>query len=198
MSASSMYYDLRCRRTKTTHQKRVNCLNHAVHWTCGWRRGASVYMLAFLLEADISSIWCLCCNTAYSWLNFHSQFTQRKRCVCRLSEKFGWELFDIECLSTTWGEGYVGEMSRTISGIECQEWSEQWPHPHSYDDVQYFADYSIDSTVELYDVCNYCRNPVTSEHVDARPWCFTMNEDIVKEFCDIPRCKRKTCLFAVG
>jgi len=32
-------------------------MNDAVHWTCGWQRGASVYILAFVLEADISSIW---------------------------------------------------------------------------------------------------------------------------------------------
>ena len=112
--------------------------------------------------------------------------------VCSLSEKIEWETFDTECLSTNWGEDYVGEASRTVSGIECQEWSEQWPHPHSYDDVSFFADYVSDPTVELYDIANYCRNPAMSEWVDARPWCYTTNEEVVKEFCDIPRCKRKS------
>jgi len=113
--------------------------------------------------------------------------------VCHFSEKIDWETFDIECLSTTLGENYVGEISRTISGTECQEWSEQWPHAHSYEDVKHFADYSTDPKVELYDISNYCRNPFISEYVDAQPWCYTTNHDVVKEFCDIPRCKRKTC-----
>jgi len=34
MSASSLYRDLRFRWTETTHQERINILNHAVHWTC--------------------------------------------------------------------------------------------------------------------------------------------------------------------
>jgi len=95
-------------------------------------------------------------------------------------------------MRTSWGQNYVGDVSRTISGIECQDWSEQWPHAHSYDDVKYFADYSSDPDVTLYDVANYCRNPVMSTYVDAQPWCYTTNEEVEKEFCDIPRCKRKT------
>jgi len=54
MSASSEYQYLICRRTEMTHQKRVNSLNHVIHWTCGWRHGASVHLLAFVMEADIS------------------------------------------------------------------------------------------------------------------------------------------------
>jgi len=38
--------------------KRVNSLNQAVRWTCGWRLGASVYVLAFMRDAGILSIWC--------------------------------------------------------------------------------------------------------------------------------------------
>ena len=29
-----------------------------VHWRCGWRHGSSVYVFAFVLETDISSIRC--------------------------------------------------------------------------------------------------------------------------------------------
>jgi len=57
MSASSAYQDLRCRRTEMMHQEQVNGLNQAVHWMCGWRPGASIYVLVFVLEADISSTW---------------------------------------------------------------------------------------------------------------------------------------------
>jgi len=103
-------------------------------------------------------------------------------------------------MSSTWGENYIGDVSRTISGIACQDWSDQWPHAHSYDDVKYFADYWFDSNVQLQDVVNYCRNPAMSAYVDAQPWCYTTNEDIEKEFCDIPRCKRTVhaCLFPVS
>jgi len=58
MSASSAYQDLGCRQIDVMHQERVNSLKHAVYWTCSWRRSASVHLLAFKLEADISSIWC--------------------------------------------------------------------------------------------------------------------------------------------
>jgi len=110
---------------------------------------------------------------------------------CRLSGKIDWETFDGDCMSSSWGQNYVGDASRTLSGIECQHWSEQWPHPHSYDDVKYFADYSADATATLDDVANYCRNPVMSAYVDAQAWCYTTDEEVDKEFCDIPRCKRK-------
>jgi len=111
-------------------------------------------------------------------------------------EKNERETFNDECLSSTWGENYVGAVSRTVSGIACQDWSDQWPHAHSYDDVKYFADYSLNPDVELHDVANHCRNPAMSAYVDAQPWCYTTHEDIEKEFCDIPRCKRESPAFA--
>jgi len=107
-------------------------------------------------------------------------------------------MFDDECMSSAWGDNYIGTVSQTMSGIECQDWSEQWPHAHSYDDVKYFADQSVDPDVKLDDVANYCRNPALSEYVDAQPWCYTTNEEVEKEFCDIPRCKRKTRVFVLS
>ena len=105
------------------------------------------------------------------------------------------ERFDTECLSTTFGENYDGEVSSTVSGTQCQHWSEQWPHPHSYDDAKYFTDSSTDPNVKLDEIANFCRNPIMSDSVDAQPWCYTTNENVVKEFCDIPRCKCKTLAF---
>ena len=113
----------------------------------------------------------------------------RVRCA---PEKIERETFSDECISSTRGEHYIGHINRTISGIACQHWSEQWPHAHSYDDIEYFADYSSNPDVELHDVVNYCRNPVRSAYFDGQPWCFTIDEDVEKEFCDVPRCKRKT------
>jgi len=46
-------------------KKLVKGLSYAVHWTC-----ASVYMLAFVLEADISSIWCKDDVTYYMFDDF--------------------------------------------------------------------------------------------------------------------------------
>jgi len=73
MSTSSAYRDLRCRQTETTHHERVNSLNHAVYWTWGWRRGTSVYVLVFVLEADISRIWCKDDVTYYMFEDFFSE-----------------------------------------------------------------------------------------------------------------------------
>lgn len=33
---------------------------------------------------------------------------------------------------------------------------------------------------------NYCRNPDGSE----RPWCYTTDPQVEREFCDIPNCGR--------
>lgn len=108
-----------------------------------------------------------------------------------MSGATAWETFDTECLSSTTGYDYIGEASRTISRIPCQQWTDQSPHAHSYDDVTYFADYEWDSQIGMDDVASYCRNPAMSEYVDMQPWCYTTSEEVVKEFCDIPRCKRK-------
>jgi len=98
------------------------------------------------------------------------------------------------CLTTPSGEGYVGDVNHTISGIPCQQWSFKQPHGHAYDEINYFADYSMHSSAIVQDVVNYCRNPSVMESVDAQPWCFTTNENVEKEYCDIPRCKGKPLL----
>ena len=98
---------------------------------------------------------------------------------------------DTECLSTPSGEEYMGHSNRTISGISCQRWGEKFPHVHVYDDIKYFPDYSTNPLGYIHDINNYCRNPSLLSSVDAQPWCFTTNQKVEKEYCDIPKCKSK-------
>jgi len=70
MSPSSVYQDLRCWQTETTHEVRANGLNHAIYWMCSWRFDASIYKLACVLKADILSIWCKDNVIYYTFDNF--------------------------------------------------------------------------------------------------------------------------------
>ncbi|XP_023376373.1 hepatocyte growth factor-like protein isoform X4 [Pteropus vampyrus] len=73
------------------------------------------------------------------------------------------------------GEDYRGAVDRTESGRECQRWDLQRPHPHPFEPGK-FLDKHLDD--------NYCRNPDGSE----RPWCYTTDPQVEREFCDLPRC----------
>ncbi|XP_040102886.1 hepatocyte growth factor-like protein isoform X1 [Oryx dammah] len=73
------------------------------------------------------------------------------------------------------GEDYRGSVDRTESGRECQRWDLQHPHPHPFEPSK-FLDKNLDD--------NYCRNPDGSE----RPWCYTTDPQMEREFCDLPRC----------
>ncbi|KAM7064041.1 hepatocyte growth factor-like protein isoform 2-T2 [Molossus nigricans] len=73
------------------------------------------------------------------------------------------------------GEDYRGSVDRTESGRECQRWDLQHPHPHRFEPGK-FLDKHLDD--------NYCRNPDGSE----RPWCYTTDRQVEREFCDIPSC----------
>jgi len=96
-----------------------------------------------------------------------------------------------ECLTTASGKDYTGHQNYTLSRIPCQRWSSKSPHDHAYDDIKYFADYATDPAAIVQDVANYCRNPAVLSSADVQPWCFTTNENIRKEYCNIPRCKGK-------
>jgi len=101
------------------------------------------------------------------------------------------EALDVECLSTPSGEEYIGLINHTFSGIPCQRWGEESPHEHAYNDIKYFADYSTNPLAIIHEINNYCRNPSLLSSVDTHPWCFTTNENVEKEYCDIPMCKSK-------
>lgn len=70
------------------------------------------------------------------------------------------------------GQEYRGTASRTDTGVECGPWS-----------LQVFyrtADYP-----EVIGGHNFCRNPGGRE---SRPWCFTNDQEMKRQLCDVPKC----------
>lgn len=76
------------------------------------------------------------------------------------------------------GEDYRGFVDHTESGTECQRWDLQHPHKHPYHPDKY-PEKGLDD--------NYCRNPDSSE----RPWCYTTDPALEREFCHIRVCKKR-------
>ncbi|XP_003500395.4 hepatocyte growth factor-like protein isoform X3 [Cricetulus griseus] len=83
------------------------------------------------------------------------------------------------------GEDYRGEVDVTESGRECQRWDLQHPHSHPFQPDK-FLDKALND--------NYCRNPDGSE----RPWCYTTDPNIEREFCDLPSCGPNLPLITKG
>ncbi|XP_070534535.1 uncharacterized protein [Ptychodera flava] len=76
---------------------------------------------------------------------------------------------DIECFERYDGRDYMGHISVTETGKTCQSWNVQTPHRHSYRGDDYLGEH------------NYCRNP----NYSSRPWCYTMDPDILWQYCDV-------------
>ena len=69
------------------------------------------------------------------------------------------------------GTDYEGNAAKTVSGLECQKWSDQKPHKHKlYKEVGEH---------------NFCRNPGADHHV---VWCYTTDKKKRWEACDVPKC----------
>nr|XP_022312335.1 uncharacterized protein LOC111117490 [Crassostrea virginica] len=86
--------------------------------------------------------------------------------------------FATECTLVDNGQFYTGTVSHTKSGLPCQRWDSQTPHPHGYNALNKDE--------------NYCRNTDGSQG----PWCYTQDPDTRWELCDVPRCERihRDCL----
>merc|ERR1719222_1687956 len=67
------------------------------------------------------------------------------------------------------GEDYEGNVAKTVSGLECQKWTEQKPHKHKFSDLGEH---------------NFCRNPDDHKGV----WCYTTDKNKRWELCDVPKC----------
>ncbi|XP_048462133.1 hepatocyte growth factor-like protein [Rhincodon typus] len=81
---------------------------------------------------------------------------------------------ETECLMCN-GEDYSGFMDHTESGRECQRWDLSYPHAHNYQPEKY-PEKNLDN--------NYCRNPDGS----LRPWCYTTDPAVEREYCNIRKC----------
>ncbi|XP_053387231.1 fibropellin-3-like [Mercenaria mercenaria] len=83
-----------------------------------------------------------------------------------------------DCYPTTpWA--YNGKKATTITGIPCQRWDSQTPHPHPHTNLNYFPETVLSAAH------NYCRNPEAGEY---NPWCMTTSPSKEWDYCGIPKC----------
>ncbi|CAH2325951.1 prothrombin [Pelobates cultripes] len=74
------------------------------------------------------------------------------------------------------GKNYMGKISVTRSGLDCQYWSSNYPHKAKFNPFTH----PNESLQE-----NYCRNP---DNNPKGPWCYTKNPTVRQEECVIPVC----------
>ncbi|XP_070534543.1 uncharacterized protein [Ptychodera flava] len=75
------------------------------------------------------------------------------------------------CYTTEDGHDYLGTVSTTEMGLDCQYWSEQTPHVHT--------SHKPYPSLKGH---NYCRNPDGS---GDKPWCYTTDPDTRWEYCSV-------------
>ena len=86
-----------------------------------------------------------------------------------------------ECYVDTTGRDYRGTVQTTRSGLPCQLWSHQFPHQHSKTH-NYYPSAGLGGHKS-------CRNP----DGDVGPWCYTMADDPIWEYCDVPPPSTRPC-----
>jgi len=64
---------------------------------------------------------------------------------------------------------YCGTKATTVSGRTCQAWASDFPHDHSFNDLE----------------ANYCRNP---DNEGCGAWCYTTDPNKRWECCNVPDC----------
>ena len=91
-----------------------------------------------------------------------------------------------ECFNKADASDYMGTVSVTASNIPCQKWTlplmsegratatGEAPHVHR---TAGLVDLGYDH--------NYCRNPWAGETDDSGAWCYTTDEAVVWEYCDV-------------
>ena len=96
-------------------------------------------------------------------------------------------LYTEHCSQTVAGHGYVGTVSVTKSGKQCQKWSSNTPNtvPSKYTDSK-FPDGSREAAN------SYCRNPDLSW---TGVWCYTTDPDTNWEECDVPQCSKSSASY---
>ncbi|XP_077867543.1 uncharacterized protein LOC144356731 [Saccoglossus kowalevskii] len=90
-----------------------------------------------------------------------------------------------ECYTKPLGQDYRGIVSETSSGRTCQKWSEQFPHAHDRTSNNFPSGGIGDH--------NFCRNP---DDDSGGLWCYTIDEDIRFEYCDVGEPSRYSCIGA--
>jgi hypothetical protein len=68
---------------------------------------------------------------------------------------------------------YNGTVNMTKSGLPCQFWVDDIPHPHSYHNPDYYPDDTLEEAQ------NYCRDPDKAGYI----WCYTTNPMVRFEEC---------------
>lgn len=71
---------------------------------------------------------------------------------------------------------YRGKQNMTRKGIPCQRWDSTFPHVPGQ--TISFPEESFSAQE------NYCRNPDGEKY----PWCYTVNQNVRWDYCDIPVC----------
>lgn len=74
------------------------------------------------------------------------------------------------------GRYYLGTQNLTQHGIPCQKWDVQTPHKHIQPPMVF---------PQVQNAENYCRNADAEE---PYPWCYTMNDSVRWQWCDVPLC----------